>query len=478
MNHIYDRQLSFLLSLGAIAVLGNGLSAQAETIATASSTPATTPGTTATTVSALVPQPAEPFSEISAARVAQTNSNVEPAPSVDTTPTPTSFGVSFDDVDSNYWADPFIQGLAEKNLISGFPDGTFRPEQPVTRAEIAAMLQKTFNFPSPPSSQANFSDVPTNHWAADAIEESYAAGFMAGYPNNSFLPNQPTTKVALIDGLASGLGLTPSGSAADVVNTKYTDAGQIPVYTVDEVAAATQANIVVNYPNVKQLNPRASLTRAEAAAHLYQALVRLGQMQPLSTNVAAANYIVGGPGSVISQTPATTSETTAPTTEKTPPSSDTETVQTPEAETDAAATGVRLAPNYIGVGGSLGIVEDVYGDTGAFAAISKIRLFSPTRDTDISLRPSILVGEDVSFVVPATIDLRLRGFNFFGTRTDSFVPYFGPGFVVSTDDDVFYFNLTGGVDVPIGQFTANAALNFGFLDDFAMGLSLGIGYNF
>jgi uncharacterized surface protein with fasciclin (FAS1) repeats len=62
---------------------------------------------------------------------------------------------------------------------------------------------------------------------------------------------------------------------------------------VNSVAAATQANMVVNYPEVKQLNPQQSLTRAEAAALLYQALVRQGQLQPLATNVAASNYIVG-----------------------------------------------------------------------------------------------------------------------------------------------------------------------------------------
>lgn len=464
-------RLPFLLSLSAIAFLGSGLSAQAETIATTSSTLAPTLGTTATTVSALAPQAVEPLPE-AAAKVAQVDANVEPAPSLDATPSTAPTGVSFVDVDSSYWAYPFIQGLAAKNLIAGFPDGTFKPDQPVSRAEFAAMLQKTFDFPSAPSSQATFSDVPANHWAASAIEASYAAGFVSAYPNNLFIPNEQITKVALIDGLASGLELTPSDSAADVVKTNYTDAGQIPVYAVNEVAAATEANMVVNYPDVKQLMPRAPLTRAEAAAHLYQALVQLGQVQPLPTDVAAASYIVGGPGTAISQAPAPAPETTAPTTE--------ETAQAPAVETEAGAPGGRPAPNYIGVGGSLGLAEDVFGDVGAFAAISKIRLFSPTENVDISIRPSVLVGEDLSLVVPATIDLRLSGFNFLGTTADSFVPYIGPGFIVATDDedDVFYFNLTGGVDVPIGQFTANAAFNVGFLDDTALGLTLGIGYNF
>lgn len=70
------------------------------------------------------------------------------------------------------------------------------------------------------------------------------------------------------------------------------------------VTAAAQVNIVVNYPNVQQLNPEASLTRAEAAALLYQALVQSGQAQPISRNETAASYIVGsGMGSESAPTP-------------------------------------------------------------------------------------------------------------------------------------------------------------------------------
>jgi len=91
------------------------------------------------------------------------------------------------------------------------------------------------------------------------------------------------------------LNLSHTGVATDVLNTYYTDAGQVPLYAVDSVAAATQAHLVVNYPDVKTLNPRTPLTRAEAAAILDQALVHLGQLPPLASNVAAASYIVGGP---------------------------------------------------------------------------------------------------------------------------------------------------------------------------------------
>jgi uncharacterized surface protein with fasciclin (FAS1) repeats len=213
-----------------------------------------------------------------------------------TTPAPAST-VNLSDIGSDYWARPFIQALAERNVVSGFPDGTFRPNQPVSRAEFAAMIQRAFDRQSVRQlSPGGFTDVPAGFWAASAIQEAYETGFMSGYPGNVFLPNQQIPKVEAIVALTNGLGLQAGENPSGTLNTYFTDAAAIPNYAVNSVAAATQANIVVNYPNVNRLNPLQPLTRAEATAILYQALVRQGQMQALATNVPAANYIVRGGG--------------------------------------------------------------------------------------------------------------------------------------------------------------------------------------
>lgn len=236
---------------------------------------------------------------ISATALAQaTTPAPTPTPTAPTSPVP-----KFPDVPADFWAQPFIQALAARNVITGFPNGTFRPEEPVDRAEFAAMVASAFNQnPVRQLAPGGFKDVPPDYWAVSVIEEAYETGFMSGYPGNLFLPNQQIPKVQAIVALANGLGLTPTGTVANLLDTYYTDAGIIPDYALDDVAAATEANVVVNYPNVRVLNPLTPLTRAEAAALLYQALVRLGQVQPLPANVTAANYIVGGtPGA--SQTP-------------------------------------------------------------------------------------------------------------------------------------------------------------------------------
>jgi uncharacterized surface protein with fasciclin (FAS1) repeats len=224
-------------------------------------------------------------------------------------PSPTSGATSkFSDVEAGYWAQPFIQALAAKNIITGFPNGAFRPEQPVQRAEFAAMIQKAFNQnPVRQLKGTGFTDVPPDYWATAAIEEAYETGFMGGLSGGFFQPGQNVSKVQAIVALANGLNLAADSSLPNVISNAYLDAEAVPAYATDEVVAATQSNVVVNYPNIKQLNPLRSLTRAEAAAHLYRALVKLGQVQPLASDVVATQYIVGSSNN-ISQTPATATQ--------------------------------------------------------------------------------------------------------------------------------------------------------------------------
>lgn len=193
---------------------------------------------------------------------------------------------TFNDVPANYWAQPFIQELAARDIIKGFPDGGFRPNDPVTRAQFAAMLNKAINK-APVRGGVTFVDVASNYWAASAIQKSYTTGFMSGYPGNVFAPTQNIPRVQILVSLANGLNYTPSQSPESILQT-YSDAASIPNYARNSVAAATENRMVVNYPNVLFLNPNQTATRAEVAAFIYQALARSGQVTAI-----ASPYIVG-----------------------------------------------------------------------------------------------------------------------------------------------------------------------------------------
>ncbi|NEP59849.1 MAG: S-layer homology domain-containing protein [Symploca sp. SIO2G7] len=193
-----------------------------------------------------------------------------------TTPAPVmaQTQIQFSDVSSSHWASQFILSLAEREIIAGFPDGTFRPDQPVTRAQYAAMVRKAFSQTSIRSSTA-FVDVPANYWAETAIDKAYRMGFLSGYPNRVFQPNQNIPRAQVLVSLANGLDYQATTIAsADV----YRDSRSIPGYATASIAAATEQRLVVNYPNVEVLRPNQTATRAEVAAFIYQALASQNQV--------------------------------------------------------------------------------------------------------------------------------------------------------------------------------------------------------
>ena len=195
--------------------------------------------------------------------------------------------VSFSDVSSDYWAASFIQELANRDVIAGFPDGTFRPNEPVTRAQFAAMLRKAFPNAPRVNTPINFTDVPSNYWGRQAIQDAYATGFLAGFPGGSFRPNENIPRAQVLVSLANGLRYA-STQPTDSVLQIYTDATEIPNFARNSIAAATERRLVVNYPQVQVLAPNQIATRADVAAFIYQALVSTGQVAAIQSP-----YIVG-----------------------------------------------------------------------------------------------------------------------------------------------------------------------------------------
>lgn len=192
--------------------------------------------------------------------------------------TPGGTNTVFADV-QGHWAQQYIQALASKAIITGFPDSTFKPNDPVTRAQFAAIVLKAF-APAPKNPAVNFSDVRSNYWAYSAIQSAARGGFVAGFPGGTFKPDLKIPRVQALVALSNGLAF---GSGDTGLLSKFQDASSIPSYATGSIAAATQRQIVVNYPTVGQLNPNRDATRAEVAAFIYQALVNQGKAQAISS---------------------------------------------------------------------------------------------------------------------------------------------------------------------------------------------------
>ncbi|MBE9144609.1 phosphodiester glycosidase family protein [Planktothrix mougeotii] len=179
---------------------------------------------------------------------------------------------------TQHWARPFIQRLQAQGLINGFKDNTFRPDQNLTRGEFATLLKAA--FPTPAKRQyIQFSDVTKDFWAAKAIQTAYESGFISGFPDGRFYPQNPVTRLQVLLALVSGLNL----AKGDHLNLEdlYTDADIIPGYATQSVITATRSQLVVNHPNPEALNPNLNATRGEVAAIIYQALVLLKKADPI-----------------------------------------------------------------------------------------------------------------------------------------------------------------------------------------------------
>lgn len=103
-----------------------------------------------------------------------------------------SFAASFPDL-RGHWAERAVIALRARGIIGGYPDGRFYPERPVARAELAVMLARAKNL-SPRPGEAVFSDLGPGHWAAGAIGAARAAGYLQGYPDGTFRPEKGVTR--------------------------------------------------------------------------------------------------------------------------------------------------------------------------------------------------------------------------------------------------------------------------------------------
>lgn len=203
----------------------------------------------------------------------------ETAPSAITKPKaaqPKAGPVKLSDVPDKYWARPFIVALVDRKIFTELTDNKFRPDEPMTRAELAGLIQRIGDKKSR-RKPVDFKDVKDNSPIAPAIDHSVKTGYLKGYPDKAFRPDKEVPRVEVIAALASGLNLKPSAKASRTLQV-YTDRKKVPKWAVNKVAAATEAGIVVNHPKPTLLQPNKIATRAEVAAMIYEAMAKQGKV--------------------------------------------------------------------------------------------------------------------------------------------------------------------------------------------------------
>jgi len=191
----------------------------------------------------------------------------------------------FSDVPAGFWASNDINKLASAGIITGYPDRTFKPNLPVSRAEFASMLISGLNLQSTPvQNRQVFRDVPTSHWAASAIDRVYNKGLIAGYPNSTFKPSMSISRAEALTTLAKSLCNIPQLTEQEATQLlcQYTDASQIPNWARISIARALKAGLLENSLNTNMINPNSTATRADIASMLSNTRVSLA-LEPKTT---------------------------------------------------------------------------------------------------------------------------------------------------------------------------------------------------
>ena len=163
------------------------------------------------------------------------------------------------------WAYAQISSLIEKGIASGYPDGTFKPDNTVTRAEFIVMINKAHGYIQ--TKDVSYSDVMPEDWFYNDIALAAAAGYIAGYDDGSMQPNSAITREQAAVILAKVLKLDTSGYK----NLAFTDASSIGAWSRNSVSALFDEGLISGYPD-GTFKPAAPITRSEAAALIDKSL--------------------------------------------------------------------------------------------------------------------------------------------------------------------------------------------------------------
>lgn len=198
---------------------------------------------------------------------------------------------AFSDVPGGYWGYGYIEVLAQQGIVHGYPDGTFRPNDPVSWAQFAALLVGAAKLTPALLPTQPAPSIDPGQWYAPDLDALYQEGALNGPVLAQMSdPNRPISReaVAYLVAYVRNGGPPPAGAAPD-----FTDASSIAPWASSAVAADVAAGVLHGYPD-GSFQPLAGLTRAEAAV----VIVHLLGLTPLAPppNPQAQSLLSAMPG--------------------------------------------------------------------------------------------------------------------------------------------------------------------------------------
>ncbi len=175
--------------------------------------------------------------------------------------------MAFSDVPLEHWAYEAVGYLSDNLVISGYLDGTFKPNKNITRAEFAKIIVSAMNTVDF-EAKAEFNDVSDEDWFAPYVASAYKNGYITGYPDGSFRPNDNISRADICAVIYRCIKNTALENSS---NTVFADDSSIPNYAREGVYALAGSGIV-NGMGDNRFAPLENATRAQASKIIYLAL--------------------------------------------------------------------------------------------------------------------------------------------------------------------------------------------------------------
>lgn len=185
-------------------------------------------------------------------------------PEMEESGVPDPSGPYFADIEG-HWAERSIREAVLKGWVSGYPDQTFKPDAPITRAEFLVLLARALNWEGEGVALAFRDKALIGAWAERAIAQAVEAGMISGYEDGTFRPGMPITRVEI----AVIIAKTRNADLVDVAQTSFADDANIPDWGKPYVEAMRKLGIF-NGRGGNRFEANDSTTRAEAVVILFR----------------------------------------------------------------------------------------------------------------------------------------------------------------------------------------------------------------
>jgi hypothetical protein len=169
----------------------------------------------------------------------------------------------FSDVSPSHWAYDVITQMSTAGYVYGYPDGTFKPDNTITRAEFATIIDRVLKLQTYDPVTPDFYDVSPGDWFYASVENSFKAGIVQGYGDGIFGPGRSITREELAAILVRSFGKQDEVAASISESTAFTDDAGISAWARGYIVVAVKYGLLKGYPD-GSFQPQGNATRAEA----------------------------------------------------------------------------------------------------------------------------------------------------------------------------------------------------------------------